>query len=171
MDCEFGEKISLLIDGELPPEETEGVKAHLASCAGCRQLEKDFLYLRRQIKESVPQPAAVSALEGAGDFARAAGRKVPFWKKRILLPAPVFVLLLFVLAAAGVWAITANLNARKDATVSQDAAKNAPAGRPPLQNAQSEISLSRFDRGGRAEIYTIHRQASSEAEKLRGIKQ
>jgi anti-sigma factor RsiW len=49
MNCDWTEKISLLIDGELGPDETRAAEGHLADCASCRQAREDFLLLRRQI--------------------------------------------------------------------------------------------------------------------------
>src|SRR5215472_8949240 len=49
MKCDFAEKVSLLIDGELSPIEARATERHLDECAGCRLLHEDFLGLRRQI--------------------------------------------------------------------------------------------------------------------------
>jgi len=49
MSCNFTEKISLLIDGELATAETREVERHLVSCSECEQLRADFLNLRSQI--------------------------------------------------------------------------------------------------------------------------
>ena len=179
MDCKFAERVSLLIDGELPPRETEQVEAHIADCPDCRQLKDDFLNLRQQIKESVPE--AIWTMGNARRRGRppiqGAERKTPFWKRRISLPAPVFVSLLFLLAAFGIWALTAaNSNPLKEAAVADGvgAGKNTPVEKSSLQNTPGEISLSRYDKGGRAEIYTVQQQRrpdSAESEKLRSIKQ
>lgn len=173
MDCKFAEKVSLLIDGELPPAETQRVKKHIAGCADCGQLEKDFLYLRQQIKESVAERPALAAETPRSN--QPAVKKAPFWKKQVFLPAPAFLLLLLVLALFGIWAITANLNQLKERTVVEDSAKKTPVEKQPLQNPPqpppAEISLSRFDKGGRTEIYTVRRQNAAESEKLRSIKQ
>ncbi len=50
MDCNYLEKISLLVDDKLSPSETEEVTNHLAACPECRAAEASFLALRRQIK-------------------------------------------------------------------------------------------------------------------------
>lgn len=50
MDCNYLEKISLLVDDKLSPSETEEVTSHLAACPECRAAEASFLALRRQIK-------------------------------------------------------------------------------------------------------------------------
>lgn len=52
MNCSLAEKVSMLIDGELSEPESLQVRAHIAGCAECRNLEKDFLFFREQIKES-----------------------------------------------------------------------------------------------------------------------
>jgi Putative zinc-finger len=59
MSCNFTEKISSLIDGELAPVEAREVERHLLSCGECEQLRADFLNLRSQIAsfESSLQPA------------------------------------------------------------------------------------------------------------------
>src|SRR5215216_5072360 len=49
MSCNFTEKISTLIDGELAPSEAREVERHLLSCSECEQLRADFLNLRSQI--------------------------------------------------------------------------------------------------------------------------
>lgn len=49
MSCNFTEKISSLIDGELTTAEAREVERHLVSCQECEQLRADFLNLRSQI--------------------------------------------------------------------------------------------------------------------------
>ena len=49
MNCSFTEKISSLIDGELPQAEAREVERHLVSCAQCAEARADFLNLRTQI--------------------------------------------------------------------------------------------------------------------------
>ena len=59
MSCNFTEKISSLIDGELAPAEAREVERHLLNCSECEQLRSDFLNLRSQIAsfETSLQPA------------------------------------------------------------------------------------------------------------------
>ncbi|HJU94067.1 MAG TPA: zf-HC2 domain-containing protein [Pyrinomonadaceae bacterium] len=59
MNCNFTEKVSSLIDGELTQAEMREVERHLASCAECQQMRADFLNLRSQIAnfETSLQPA------------------------------------------------------------------------------------------------------------------
>ena len=59
MSCNFTEKISSLIDGELAPQTAREVERHLMDCAECQQVRADFLNLRSQIAsfESSLEPA------------------------------------------------------------------------------------------------------------------
>jgi hypothetical protein len=58
MSCNFTEKISALIDGELTQAEAREVERHWRNCSDCEQLRADFLNLRSQIAgcESSLQP-------------------------------------------------------------------------------------------------------------------
>ena len=49
MSCNYTEKVSSLIDGELAAAEAREVERHLLNCAECEQLRADFLNLRSQI--------------------------------------------------------------------------------------------------------------------------
>ena len=49
MTCDWTSKISSLIDGELAPEESAHLQAHLLTCAACQRTQEDFFLLRRQI--------------------------------------------------------------------------------------------------------------------------
>ena len=49
MSCDCTEKISSLIDGELPLAEAREVERHLLNCGECQQVRADFLNLRSQI--------------------------------------------------------------------------------------------------------------------------
>src|SRR5215510_5939303 len=49
MNCQFTEKISSLIDGELSAAEAREVEGHLLTCAQCEEARADFLSLRSQI--------------------------------------------------------------------------------------------------------------------------
>ena len=59
MTCNFTERISLLIDGELSATEAREVERHLLGCGECQQVRADFLNLRSQIAsfETSLQPA------------------------------------------------------------------------------------------------------------------
>ncbi len=161
MDCKYAEKTSLFIDGELSLEEAKNIRAHIAECSECRQMETDFLYFRRQIKESASE--AVWEVRGKAQPVHRIGRKTSMWKKWISLPAPVFVGLLFLLAAFGAWTILPTINRSKNTTVAEKPIENTQSEKETRQTAQSEISLSRFDRGGRAEIHTMRKQSPIES--------
>ena len=49
MSCNFTERISSLIDGELLAAEAREVERHLLGCSDCQQVRADFLNLRSQI--------------------------------------------------------------------------------------------------------------------------
>ena len=49
MNCNFTEKVSSLIDGELTQAEMREVERHLLTCGECQQMRADFLNLRSQI--------------------------------------------------------------------------------------------------------------------------
>jgi hypothetical protein len=51
MNCDCTEKISSLIDGELPPAEARELEHHLVTCSECQAAKSDFLNLRTQIAE------------------------------------------------------------------------------------------------------------------------
>ena len=83
MSCSFTERISSLIDGELPAVEAREVERHLVTCAQCAEVRTDFLSLRSQIsKFEATVPAAVQnralakILAGDGRERRAPAAKV-----------------------------------------------------------------------------------------------
>jgi len=49
MKCDWIQKVSLLIDGELTGEAAREAERHLAACGDCQQAQADFLSLRQQI--------------------------------------------------------------------------------------------------------------------------
>ncbi len=63
MNCEQTERVSLLIDGELPEAETRQVELHLLECRECQEARASFLQMRSQITAYSPQlePAAPRA--------------------------------------------------------------------------------------------------------------
>lgn len=60
MTCAHAEKVSQLIDGELPAMDARAVERHLLSCQECQQVRADFLSLRSQISDYVPAPLQAS---------------------------------------------------------------------------------------------------------------
>jgi anti-sigma factor RsiW len=103
MNCDFTEKISLLIDGELAHEETKGVETHLKTCAACRQAREDFLLVRREINsyESALDPfaqqrtlrnilASKSESEAGATKAALSSGILARLRERFAIPAPAF---------------------------------------------------------------------------------
>src|SRR5262245_31884736 len=54
MNCEFTEKISQLIDGELSELEAREVQRHLTECVACQEARADFLGFRSEISNYNP---------------------------------------------------------------------------------------------------------------------
>ena len=63
MSCDCTEKVSLLIDGELPENEAREVQRHLLQCVDCQRAKTDFLGFRSQIGAYVPQLEPVTQRE------------------------------------------------------------------------------------------------------------
>src|ERR1044071_6980948 len=63
MDCDFTEEVSLLVDGELAPQEAARLGAHVEGCAACKQARESFLLLRQELRsyEWTPDPNAQRA--------------------------------------------------------------------------------------------------------------
>ncbi|HYG09979.1 MAG TPA: zf-HC2 domain-containing protein [Pyrinomonadaceae bacterium] len=51
MKCDRTQKVSLLIDGELPRAEAQELERHLDLCDDCQSAREDFLLLRRQLAD------------------------------------------------------------------------------------------------------------------------
>jgi Putative zinc-finger len=49
-DCDFTERVSLLVDGELEPHEAARLRAHVEACAACGQARDAFLLLRQELR-------------------------------------------------------------------------------------------------------------------------
>lgn len=60
MNCSWTEKVSLLIDGELVPDELTEVERHLIGCGECQQVRADFLNFRSQLSSYEPFLSPVS---------------------------------------------------------------------------------------------------------------
>ena len=86
MDCEWLERVSRLIDGELDDEEAAKVGAHLLACPTCREARNDFLLLGKAMREV---PSGVDPF--AARRAEHAMARVPFWPRPVPVPAAAFV--------------------------------------------------------------------------------
>lgn len=60
MNCDWTEKISLLVDGELDAAESRHVEGHLADCRACEDARADFLQLRQQLNSFAVAPDAAA---------------------------------------------------------------------------------------------------------------
>ncbi len=150
MSCEFSDRVSLLIDGELTPAATEQVREHLTACRVCSQMAQDFLGVRDQIRSFDPQTDPFSQERALRNVL--APTQVPVWQRRIALPAPVFVLVVVVALALCTWV----LFVRGQRSPAPDVrAADVPA--QTRQPEQGAVDFSRFDRGERAVIYKVRR--------------
>ncbi|MDQ3907896.1 MAG: zf-HC2 domain-containing protein [Acidobacteriota bacterium] len=94
MNCDWTEKISMLIDGELGADDARAAEGHLADCAACRRAREDFLLMRREIisypfeADPVARRRAlrkILGVEAAGMGAREASSSAPSrgWRERL----------------------------------------------------------------------------------------
>src|SRR5579859_6577031 len=73
MRCDFEEDVSALFDGELRDEEAARVRAHVETCAACRELLDDFESVResvRSLHQIESQPRSL-------------------WRRRVTIPLPI----------------------------------------------------------------------------------
>lgn len=142
MKCDYGEQISMLIDGELSGAESEKIRHHLATCKDCRTLEKDFLFLRGELKKPLREKILDRATAVSPTF-----EKQKSFSRFIPRPALALALFMLICAVAGIIFFISGLN--KDKQVASEAENRAM----PELNRLNKDSLARFDKGGRAEIY------------------
>jgi anti-sigma factor RsiW len=161
MDCDFKEKVSMLMDGELGPRESEEVRNHVAGCRACQQAQADFAHLREQIQsydftpDSAARKRALSKVLGPES---ASG-----WGRTIALPVPVFAAILICVIALGLWSASMRLklgSAGPQGPGARRVIDNSAAARPP----EGGMDLSRFDRGERAVIYKVPRAETTRGE-------
>ena len=72
-NCDWTEKVSLLIDGELAAGEASAVETHMSDCLACRAAREDFLLLRRRISSYQPDVSLAAQREALQNIL-AAGR-------------------------------------------------------------------------------------------------
>jgi anti-sigma factor (TIGR02949 family) len=64
MSCaDYNEPINALLDGELPPDQTAALTAHLAACPACTQTLAALAALRAGLAQALPQEDAPAALQ------------------------------------------------------------------------------------------------------------
>jgi hypothetical protein len=153
MNCDFSEKVSLLIDRELSPSEVEQMRKHLTVCQVCQQVEQDFLGLGHQIKsyEFDADPTA----QRQTLWKVLASQSVPLWRKKIAVPAPVFALALVALLAFGAWSMF--VRTTYQSPVQLDRRIGSVPAEGTANTEPGTLDLSRFDRGERAILYKEHR--------------
>jgi len=131
MKCEFTEKVSALIDGELLQKEAREIEGHIENCDECAASKDDFLFMRQQIKGL------------AIDERTSASAGPSFLHRRISIPAPAFVVAL--LLAAGIISTLVLFVPR--------GVKNNAQLKQPEKIETKKASLARYDNGGKAQIY------------------
>jgi len=149
MDCEFLERVSTFVDGEMSREESERVREHIAACAVCRRAEQEFLLVRQQIRSYETAP-------GAYNRARALGKITErWWEKKIALPVPVFALAVLLVLAFVSWSLFARPSVTAPPQIKSLAKETPVDGQP---------SFLDFDHGERAVIYKARRTGSGNLE-------
>jgi hypothetical protein len=100
MNCDCTEKISSLIDGELPPSEAHELERHLLNCTECQEAKSDFLNLRTQIADF---PIAFKPVAQREALARILGKQPsaasPVWWRWAFNPAVAAVASLLLIGA------------------------------------------------------------------------
>jgi anti-sigma factor RsiW len=133
MDCEWLERLSRLIDGELDDDEAARVGEHLLTCPTCGEARNEFLLLGKALRE-VPSGADAFAARRAEH----AVTRVPSWRRPIPVPVPLFAgLIALILALGGLAAVR--------------------RGSPPTRAPAATSDLASLDRGERASIHIVKR--------------
>ena len=58
-NCEhYRQQISQLLDGELPAEQVQTLRAHLRTCPDCRRVYDDFLAIQAAVRDAAAEPPA-----------------------------------------------------------------------------------------------------------------
>jgi hypothetical protein len=141
----------MLIDGELPEEESGPLAGHLNDCAVCRQARDDFLAVRQQIRsyEIKRDPAAEQKA-----LRKILGAETdPFWRRRVAVPAPAFALLVLAVMALAAWSVVAGFRNARAPLGPPVSVRNGPA----VTSKPGAINFSRYDHGERAVIYKTRR--------------
>ncbi|MBC7932823.1 MAG: zf-HC2 domain-containing protein, partial [Rubrivivax sp.] len=144
MNCDWTEKVSLLVDGELAGGEARAVSSHLEACDACRAARADFLLFRRQLSSYTAETSVAAqrraleailssktpatparAREESGAWLPRAG-----WRERVAglfaAPrlAPAAALLALVIIALGLFAYT---SLRREAQTARETSPNIPS--------------------------------------------
>ena len=167
-ECEAAlELISAHLDGELTPEETARLEAHLAQCPQCRALLADLTALHEAMpRQEVPPPAGLKdgvmariAAEAPLPFTPPARKKIR-WKAWASLAAVVAI----VLVGSGPlreWNAAGSPASDRSRTLSQDVAAGSGAGNDSAQATAGTSALPEAVPG--APENTANAQAEPEA--------
>lgn len=143
-DCEYyREKISCLIDGELSPDETAELEAHIAECSECRALYDAFTAVSAAVSGGMEEPPESIAPAVMREVRAIAGRrKRGVWIK-CLSAAACLALVVLVGAKAGLFGGTSYSGADSagevtDMTVGTLAESDAYAGDAAGEDAAEE---------------------------------
>jgi hypothetical protein len=137
MNCDFTEKISPLIDGELGADEAREVERHLLNCNECEQVRADFLNLRSQIAgfETSLNPAvqnrALKKILAPERHVPARGLQWGFGTQAVA-----FATLVIVAAIIGLLAYQSSNQRKREEAV----AINSPSPAPTVEQTRSEPS-------------------------------
>ena len=147
MNCSFEKRVSALIDNELSDKEARLTKSHIDECVECSKLHRDFLFFREELKEplsesapKIPSSSVSSAL----------------FKKWISIPVPAITLGALLLFGLSTWLLITKLDSSSDLNNGHSSDNSRRT-----QSGSDKVSLARFDRGGKAEVYTISTKAGS----------
>ena len=103
-DCEYyREKISCLIDGELSPDETAELEAHIAECSECRALYDAFTAVSAAVTGGMEEPPESIAPAVMQEVRAIAGRKKRGVWIKCLSAAACLALVVLVGAKAGLF--------------------------------------------------------------------
>lgn len=160
MNCEWTEKVSLLMDGELMLEEAAKASAHLAACETCQEAQADFLQLRELVQD-YPAPGLFAQRRALASIlgAESAPERLPLWKRRIAVPAPIFALLFGAVLMLGALIVASRFSSLPKPT---SPLQNQPPRANVAEDGPRSMDFSAFDRGGRAVIYVVRQPPTSE---------
>ena len=143
-DCEYyREKISCLIDGELSPDETAELEAHIAECSECRALYDAFTAVSAAVSGGMEEPPESIAPAVMQEVRAIAGRKKRGVWIKCLSAAACLALVVLVGAKTGLFGGTSysgadNAGEVTDMTVGTLAESDAYAGDAAGEDAAEE---------------------------------
>ena len=173
MDCkEFRERLDLYVDGELAGADADEARVHLKGCASCAKAEAGLSHLRSSLKRVVnrhrpPPELEAEVLRQLRSRRRApAGKAIdesrrvgtPVWRANVVVPLPLFALLVLSVVALAGWLVFARGPAREEVSTKRPVPVASPA---PGGVAAGGLDFSRYYRGERASIQVV-RGASRE---------